>query len=166
MCFLVFFFHVKKNQISEEDTSICSLVLNAGMQRRNGPIAQMKINERKRVTLTDKARQSWNRFFKRHTEKKTKNISLDLESKNRCNKWGKKKPTKHSKKFGTDYPGQVEKRYKDIEYNERHADLSEGEIVGTYHFPEFGTWGHPQGRWLRAHTHKKEQFSPHKEKAE
>lgn len=32
---------------------------------------------------------------------------------------------------------------------------------------ELGTWGHPQGRWLQAHTHKKkEQFSLHKEKAE
>lgn len=82
---------------------------------------------------------------------------MDLESKNRCKKRGKKNKKKHQtlKKGDTDFPGQVEKRYKDIEYNERHADLSEGKIVGTYHFPEFGTWGHPQGRWLRAHTHKK-----------
>lgn len=46
----LFFFHVKNNLISEEDTSICSSVLNAGMQRQNGPVAQLKINERKRVT--------------------------------------------------------------------------------------------------------------------
>lgn len=112
------------------------------------------------------ARQSWNRFFlkDKHAQKNT--FSLDLESKNRCKKRGKKNKKKHQtlKKGDTDFPGQVEKRYKDIEYNERHADLSEGKIVGTYHFPEFGTWGHPQGRWLRAHTQKKSNFHRTKRK--
>lgn len=54
----------------------------------------------------------------------------------------------------------------DIQHNERHADLSDGKIVGTYHF-----WIRHLGSSTRAliagaHTQKKEQFSLHKEKAE
>lgn len=112
------------------------------------------------------ARQSWNRFFlKTNTHKKTHFLWI-WRAKIVARNEAKKTPKKHQtlKKGDTDFPGQVEKRYKDIEYNERHADLSEGKIVGTYHFPEFGTWGHPQGRWLRAHTQKKSNFHRTKRK--
>ncbi len=60
-CFLL----EKLKTTSQVVTAMCNLMLNAVMRRQNGPVAPVKINKRKRETLTDNARQSRNTDNKR-----------------------------------------------------------------------------------------------------
>lgn len=61
---------IKNNQTCVDVTSVCSsLMLNAGILRQNGPITQLKINKRKRVTLTDNGKTVTNNGEKRFTGK-------------------------------------------------------------------------------------------------
>lgn len=150
---MLFMRMIKNNQISRDVTPMCSLMAIAGMRRVSGPVAQLKSIRESGWRSQTMARQSWN-MGKKHF--------FGLAEQNGCKK--RNKNSRYSK-GDTDIHGMDHsKQCKDIQYNERQTDLSDGKIVGTYHFRirHLGS----STRALIAGAQKREQFSLHKEKAE
>lgn len=130
---------------------MCSLMFNAGMWRHNGSVERLKINTRKRVTLTDNDKTVVNYRGK---------CVFRLAEKNCCNKQEKNDIFKRRYRYSRYVSVKTIKRYNITRDTLIYVKIK----LWALTISELGTWGHPQGRRLQAH--KKEQFSLHKEKAE